>query len=313
MPLLADYALTPDVFDPTSYSNEEVCGLHLGALKEVLLAEGLVRDLRMSEWRRIFSDGSRPWHQRGKELIKKLAAQGRLISFAPTLPASPSDDRGWCAEALGTQAQSAISGGIIVTESVKTAFEDEPLVAQIDKLEKTPWWTSRSPSIRLGRTTVDYQAHLAPVLRSANSIMFIDPHLDPTKHGYREFGQLLARVSGRTPVPTLELHRVCYEGSGPGRAILGRADIESRFRRGLEAQVRAAGLRIEVFVWDDFHDRYLVSNILGILVPYGFDTTVDPKSVTTWTRLGQDTRDDVQREFDTASGRHTLRHQFTIP
>ena len=45
MALLAEYALTPDVFDATSYNSEEVCGLHLQTLKEVLLNEGLVRDL----------------------------------------------------------------------------------------------------------------------------------------------------------------------------------------------------------------------------------------------------------------------------
>ena len=42
MALLAEYALTPDVFDTTSYTSEEVCGLHLQNLKEVLLHEGLV-------------------------------------------------------------------------------------------------------------------------------------------------------------------------------------------------------------------------------------------------------------------------------
>ena len=33
MALLSEYAITPDVFDVGSYSSEEVCGLHLQALK----------------------------------------------------------------------------------------------------------------------------------------------------------------------------------------------------------------------------------------------------------------------------------------
>jgi hypothetical protein len=67
-----------------------------------------------------------------------------------------------------------------------------------------------------------------------------------------------------------------------------------------------------VFVWDDFHDRYLISNLMGISLPNGFDTTRDPNSVTTWTRLGRNERDDIQQEFDEASGHHALRARFTI-
>lgn len=70
MALLAEYALTPGVFDVTAYTSEEVCGLHLQALKDVLLHEGLVRNLRSGEWAKTFDDSSRSWHQRGKELLK---------------------------------------------------------------------------------------------------------------------------------------------------------------------------------------------------------------------------------------------------
>ena len=34
MPLLADYAITPDVFDVTSYSNDEVCEARLETIRE---------------------------------------------------------------------------------------------------------------------------------------------------------------------------------------------------------------------------------------------------------------------------------------
>ena len=71
MALLAEYALTPDVFDLTSYSTDEVCGLHLQSIKDVLLHEALVRNLRNGEWATLFSGNYRPWHRRGKELLKK--------------------------------------------------------------------------------------------------------------------------------------------------------------------------------------------------------------------------------------------------
>ncbi len=315
MPLLADYAITPDVFDIASYSNEEVCGLHVQTLKEVLLVEGLVRDLRDGEWRGLFSADTRAWHRRAKEFVRKMAIQGRLVGSGPALEGSPDDDRGWCAEALGTHGANPFTGGIVVTESVKTAYGEEPLVARIDRLTSAPWWAARSPSVRLARNLAEYQTHLDPVLRCANSIMFIDPHLDPARHGYRELGNLLANAGRRIPPPAIEIHRVCYEGSGPGRQFPMREDpayFEQRFRTSLETPSRDAGVSIEVFIWDDFHDRFLISNLVGISVPNGFDTTTDPNAITRWTRLGRSDRDDVQREFDPASGRHALRNQFVI-
>lgn len=312
MALLADYAITPDVFDITCHSHEEVCGVRLEALKDVLLSEGLVRDLRNGEWRTLFANDNRPWHRRGKELVRKLAAQGRLRTFAAAGGTAPSTDVEWCSEALAAHAASPLSGGIIVTEMVKGAFAAEPIVGRIDQLPTTPWWASRSSSVRLVRRLPDYLLHLDSVLRCANSIMVIDPHLDPSRAGYRELGNLL-RVAGRPDVaPSIEIHRVCYLGSGAARRILAPAEIESSFRGSLEAAMGAAGLKVDVFVWDDFHDRYLISNLVGISVPNGFDTTTNPSDVTTWTRLGRGDRDDIQREFDKASGRHALRHHFTL-
>jgi len=73
------------------------------------------------------------------------------------------------------------------------------------------------------------------------------------------------------------------------------------------------GLNVEVFIWDDFHDRHLISNLVGVGLQNGFDTTTNPNTLTTWNRLGRSDRDDIQREFDPASNRHFLKHRFTIP
>lgn len=311
--LLRDYAITPDVFDLSSYPSEEVAGLHLNAIREVLITEGLVRDLRAGEWRGIFSKVGRPWHRRAKELVKKLATQGRLVETPPLKPVGPSDDCEWCDEALASHAYQEMAGGVIVTGSVKAAYAGEVLVERIDQLGRAPWWTSRSPSVRLTRSLGDYQRHLGAILRCSNSLQFIDPHLDPMRHGYRDFPSVLASAGGRRPPPLIEVHRVCYEGSGAARRILDVGQFEQSFRAGLATHLAAAGLRVEVYIWDDFHDRYLLSNLAGVSLPNGFDSSSNPTDVTTWNRLGRAERDDIQREFDPASCRHALRGQFSVP
>lgn len=311
--LLRDYAITPDVFDQASYSSEEVAGLHLDRIREVLVTEGVVRDLRAGEWRSVFSGDGRAWHRRAKELVKKLATQSRLVGFPCLKPTLPTNDREWCEEAIACHGYEAMTGGIIVTEAVKSSHPGEALVERIDHLARAPWWTSRSPSVRLTRSLVEYRKHLASLLRCANSLQFIDPHLDPTRHDYRDFHAVLSYAGGRTPQPLIELHRVCYEGSGRARTVLDPGELERRFRAELSAPLGAAGLKVDLFVWDDFHDRYLLSNLAGVLLPNGFDTSGNPADVTTWTRLGRSERDDIQREFDPTSRRHALKGRFTIP
>ena len=314
MPLLADYAITPDVFDVASYSTPGECEAWLQTIRETVLTEGLVRDLRAGEWAALFTADDRPWHPRGTELVKELAKQGRLVRHESERPDSPPHDRAWCAEALATHATRPFTGGVIATESVKSAYAKNPLVSRIDRLDGAPWWTARSSSVRLTRTRTDYETQLDSVLRCSNSIIFIDAHLDPEQHRYRDFGKLLARAGGRTPAPRIEIHRVCYEGSGRQRRIPMRNDpkyFERRFGR-LAGPLRSGGLRAEVFIWDDFHDRYLISNLIGILLGNGFDTTKAPRSVTTWSRLGRTERDDIRREFHPRTGPHKLQASFKI-
>ena len=207
MALLADYAITPDVFDVTSYSNEEVCRLHLKEIRDVMRTEGVVRDLRAGAWRALLAGEERPWHRRGKELVKKLATQGRLISSPPELPAVPGNDMAWCKEALASHARLGLTGGIIVTGPIKDAYRFETLVARVDRLDGAAWWSSRSPAIRLRRMSPEYRQQLDLILRCANSIQFIDPHLNPMKERYQDFADLLAGAGWRRQPHPRATHR----------------------------------------------------------------------------------------------------------
>lgn len=331
--LLADYAITPGVFAVDSYSDVNTCRMAIVLIEELLLKEGLVRDLRRGEWRRLFEANRNQYRYRfGKELIKTLIKQNRLIEFASVLLNKPTDDQDWCEEALGTQGELPFSGGVITTESAKNVYPHNSLVEKIDR--DASWWTSRSESIRIKRTIEDYKNHLDLVLRYSNSLMFVDPYLDPTKREYLEFYELLIRagerVSSRKKSLIIEIHRGNHERSELGQD--GKVDIkklENNFRSSLESDLSSAKLKVKVFVWGHFHDRYLISDLMGISLPYGFSTLPPhrfhakrnpPLRYTLWTRLNRTHRDAVQRDFDPASNRrHDLHshvgrpHQFTIP
>jgi len=311
MGLLAEYALTPDVLDSTSYSGDEVCDLRLQVLKERLLSSGLVRNLRDGEWAKQFLGDHRPWHRRGKELLKKLATQKRLVPSAAALTTTPNTDLEWCEEALASHNMVSLDG-IITSNTIAVDHKANAFVASIEKLSGAPWWAGQSQSMRIGRTLEDYLTALNLVLRHANSIMFIDPHIDLALPRYKDFISLLQVAGARSLRPQIEIHRVCYRGSGANRQFSGMDEFEADFRRELKPLVEYTGLTVECYIWDDFHDRYMISNLVGISLPYGFDTTAAPNSTTTWTRLGRNDRDDIQREFDPASNRHKLKRRFLV-
>ncbi|MBE9230452.1 hypothetical protein IQ231_01765 [Cuspidothrix issatschenkoi LEGE 03284] len=317
--MLVEYALIPDIFDANCYDYPELCSSRIEYIKDVLLEEALVRDLRNGDWCKYFETylkkNGDSWPQRSKEIIKKLIKQNRLRRVPAAQATTPSNYLEWCYEAISSHEQQPLTG-VITTQSNATAVSKPDIVASIDKLSGADWWRKRSPSIRLYRTTNDYLRHLQLLFCNANSIMFIDPYIDPMKDGYnnvnndgyREFNQLLTAIKNPDEPPVIEIHLCHLED-----AITPR-QYEANFRSKLSGVINKGGLTVEVFIWDNFHDRYLISNLIGINLPHGFGISDPdtPNPITTWTRLGRKDRDDIQREFDPASGRHKLQHRFTV-
>jgi hypothetical protein len=227
--MLAEYALVPDIFDRTSYSVQETCDICLRHLKQPMLEEALVRDLRNGEWLAYVQGHVQRWHPRATELLKKLFTQQRFRPSRSALAESPAGDAGWCDEAIASHQHDPLNG-IIASRHTAESHAHVREVASIEELTSAPWWQARSSSARLTRNTANYLHHLGIVLSHANSLMFIDPHLDPSWPNYGEFVQLIERITTTNQSALIEIHRVCYVGSGPGRDIVDNLEWERRFR-----------------------------------------------------------------------------------
>lgn len=207
-------------------------------------------------------------------------------------------------------AQAPLSG-IVADEATAAACGGGHALAPVTKLNEQAWWMGGKNSAELKRSTEAYLEALGPTLSNSRFIMFIDPHLDPTRPSYNGFAELLRLRGPRNPSPKIEVHRVCYSGSGRERQVVTEPEWKLRFEQGIGSVANQTGLKVEVSIWDDFHDRYLISNLIGILMPNGFDTEGNP-SVTRWARLDREHRDNVEREFHTAAQMHSLRHRFEV-
>ena len=219
MTLLSEYALTPDVFDTECYPHAEVCTARLEQLKDVLLEEALLRNLHNGDWLDVFKTSDRQWHRRGLEILKKLIKYNRLRLTSSELPGVPECDAEWCQEALASHRNTPLTG-VLSTSNVFEQVPADPFLGRIDRLGSYPGWTNRGTSVRLLRTLQDYKEQLWLVLGNANSVMFIDPHLDPSRHGYTDVLPLLLLASAANSVPKIEIHRVVYVGSGRNRQLI---------------------------------------------------------------------------------------------
>lgn len=309
--MLVEYAILPDVFSPSTYDSPEASKHHLSLLKDAIRSRGLVRNLHAGSWLRFVQENRDRWDMsRIKELLKVIL-RDRLCDSAACGEAVPSTATEWCQEALESHLVSPLQG-IIADQPTADLHKDENLIAAATQLTEKTWWLGGKNSIELKRSTDDYLQALGPTLKHSKSIMFVDPHLDPTRPDYRSIVELLKACGTRTLAHRIEIHRVCFSGSGIDRNVnVPLAEWEERFKSRLGQIIQQMGLHVEVFLWDDFHDRYLISNLIGILMPNGFDTDAR-MSVTRWARLDRDHRDSVEKEFDPESSRHKLRHRFSI-
>lgn len=307
--MIEEYALIPDVFDAAAYSKPDYIEMCLPHLKEALYQEAIIRDLGDGQWSAYCFSRCSSLHRLAKEILRKLKSRNRLHVVPLESPSDPVDAAGWCQEAIRSHTASPLSG-VIAAEQTKQRFAKESLVASIERLTACTWWQDRSCSVLMERRTEAFLQALHRILQCANSLMFIDPNLDPASPNYGEFYRLLVPIAERRPVPSVEVHRSFCLGDGPARTFPSENDWRQRFAP-LSNQLEAVGLTAEVFLWQDFHARYLIADLIGVVAKAGFDVTNAPE-LTTWARLGRNDRDGIQRQFAPETRPSDLKFRFRI-
>ena len=323
MALFSEYAVTPDVFNLDCYKSRDLGKTHIGQLQQVFLTEGLVRDLRNGEWRKfLLEKGCDKWV---KDVLKNLKLNGRLVPSNPELSHTPQTDLEWYEEALESDDSTSLNG-IIVSDASEKSYKDaiekackKLLVSSVNKLLKpnVKWWSPADSSLRLNRTIQDYKDALKLILIHAKSIMFIDPYIYPAQSNYADFVQLLEAAGNRppqSPRPLIEIHSKIRNIPKKNKEETLRI-MENTFRNKFGPILLQSNLEVKIFIWDDFHDRYLISDLVGIQMSNGFDTSTGPLQ-TIWSRIGRTDREDVERDFNAnIQGKRYPKCQFnfTIP
>lgn len=311
--MLREFALSPAIFRTDSYYNSMVADLCLKGIGPSLLDDCIVRNLHDGRWLKAILEGSAYLHPRAKELINKMDKQGRLADFKAMKAVCPEAEVEWENEAVSTNHESRLSGMIVTENSKLTRHPQNKLVECPEKLANADFWKNRPCSLRIPRDIEAYSELLDPVLRHANFIAFIDPHLDPEQKRYENFIRLLTHPAliARKTKPKIEVHRVAWIGDSKNK-LPKCADIKSILVEAWDKELKLNSIKIEVFLWDDIHDRFVASNLLSMSWSNGFDTTSSSSAKVTVCRLSREDRKDLQDEFTYNSTQHKRMDHFYI-
>ena len=130
---------------------------------------------------------------------------------------------------------------------------------------------------------------VAPMLRCATRILFVDPHFDPYRERYREpLGKFLRHVDRRRGTITIELHA----GDHGGKALPDAADHFREQCRTDLPRIIPTGLELTVYYWKErlggkeLHNRFILTDIGGVQFGHGLDCDLGGRSDDIISRLG---------------------------
>lgn len=282
--MIAEYAILPDVFDPSCYEHAAVCELCLRLLKEELLNGGVVRDLRDGAWSRYIKRNRERWEPKlSLELLRKLENSGRLRNGAKQLDISGEDAISWGKEALASNADKSMDF-IVASEATASQFTSKlrGAIIAINRLKRRPC------SKVVKRDEEGYREKLEPIFSWANSVKLIDPYLDLALDRYGALRKLLVEFSIANPQCVVEVFCAARTFNGGLNESTLRARLagmdKCKFKKG-----------VTIFACREFHDRHLLSNLGGFFLGNGFDTKEGDS--TTWARMENEDRWNLDKKF----------------
>lgn len=305
--MLHEFAVSPDIFLSSAFGVKTDLGaflpgethgqLALTSLLKGIERFGVIRNLSGGKWWGVLDGRKDGLHPRSREVLKKLNSNGRVVDAPARIAGSPTAEKDWLAEAVASHdAEPKITRFFGTDEfcaSLK-AVDHKHLPAGISRIPYCLPFSGGGCSIKVKRNIDAYIEVLRPLIKYSRSLMFIDPYLDLAAPNYKDFVTLLETIASINPDAEVELHRQIKVTQG--QTMLTASAWKQRFAQVIAANPALKKLSINVFVWDEFHDRYLVSNLMGISVPYGFDTTGKDEA-TRWSMLSTEDANDVREEF----------------
>lgn len=305
--MITELTFSPDILDENCYSDRLLCRQSIYNLKELALNDSLISSLKNGAFLKYIDGDKNRWHQIFKNLLPDLIKNNRFINRPTSLSYDSSTDEDWIKEAIDLKVKGSIlSKNIFISHKNSSYKKHLTEVYCIENIFNSEYWKNRSCSVRLKRDIDEYVSVLKLVLMNSNSLIFIDPYLDPSPNlSHKNFYKLLTECENMTLKNSVQVNIHIKKNK------IEIQEWKKTFKNHLFSMHDFKKLKFDIYIWDDFHDRYLISDLIGISVPNGFDTTTDEKNITTWTRLALKDKEEVEREFDPNAKIHNFLVKFS--
>jgi hypothetical protein len=335
-----EYALIPDVFDPTLLYCDAVADQAVTELLRGAGHNGMIASLNKGKWREhvgtlvaaIERTEATPRPKSPRDTIQTcpelLDSRNRFVRH-PVCPAAPASNKDWLDAARRSHGAIKLDGIVMCqdlydSEGMAACQEAAPL----DDVLNAPFWTGRKPDVTLMKRKGEFAAALRPVLRYAKKVTLIDPYIDPRVSRWRNIIDIVDRLTGQRGGidPAGWQAQILVHAGDPQRSPNRPQSAKDRllvWERELAKLSRR--FRVTISLWSkdisgpNLHDRYIITNQCGVSCPGGLDSYDDGSTcsqaatTSTWSLMSQEATSTHLKEYEENSSPYTLlgSHTFT--
>lgn len=320
MDLLYEFAITPDVFDG-SVTADEASETQLKQILKGVQENGIIADLHRSRWSQHVQDKRAPSlrpevRDRVLTLLQSLHDRHRIVRHPRRLEGDPASDEQWLELAIASHRRipftQIIAGGELCRRCAGAGLPLTPIPKVLDSSA----WEGRKRSKTIAKSEPEFRAALSPLLRHARAIRLIDPYLVPRTTRFFETIKLVVELAGKRGYGQPIDCRIDIHAGDPTRYD-DNGTLESPEERlaAWQTAIRAVDIsphRIRVFLWKNYdggerlHDRFIITDQIGISVPGGLDCRTASANSTTWSVMEFEDQQFWATRFDPAGNVYEL-------
>ena len=312
LPVLYEFAMTPELFDASVANTDGRAGVILVELLRGIAENGLLANLHKDRWLRHVTEKrattlSPALRDKVFTCLSVLHDRHRLVRHPKCMSGDPGTDMDWLNLVLESHQRIPFHAIVLSQPMIDNCGQEcDALVEFFGSLDSVQWNGRRKRSLTLTRSDAGYRAALAPILRYAKSLSLIDPYMNSHESRYFDTVSICSNVMGQRGYARLQgrIHIHAEEGKQKpyGRSL---TDYLDAWEQKLRPLVVADGHRFKVFLWESIpgsesmHDRFILTDQCAISTPGGLDCrTHSHANSTDWNLLDEDVRQHRWNEYD---------------
>lgn len=317
--MLYEHAMTPDLFDSAFLGTNDSNGIILVEILRGLAQFGLLANLHKDRWIRLVEEKlntvSPTLKPQVLDCLSVLHDRHRLVRHPKSMVGNPNTANDWLKIALDSHDKVPFHA-IILSQELMDNCEREcsAFVEFFGSLDSSQWSDCKKPTLMLTKSPAEYRSNLTPVLRYARSLVLVDPYLNPEEPRYFNTIEICSNLLGNRRGYDRLSGRIDLHADTKHLPPNGSIDnYLAEWEKILQPLVDVDKHRFRIFLWEakpgseTMHDRYILTDQCGLLIPGGLDCrNASHPNTTVWSLVAEDDRRRVWADYASSSSPFNL-------